>query len=410
MVEYRVSYAQNREDILIGGFFPDVAAGHYVDVGASHPDDLSVTKLFYDQGWRGINIEPIPRLADALRTARPDDITIEAAVGAEPGEATLREYSGYGLSTLNTDLMAAHAEKPTEWTTDFTDYTVAVTTLASVLAEHALPQIHFLKVDAEGTEYDVIRGNDWQRFRPELICIETEHIQRDWTGILTEAGYEEVFHDGLNAYLLATEARHRAGHFRYSDVILAKPTVVPPAAANELDAAAQLRVDNITLQGDKLALQTEKLAVQNEILALQESAAAEHAAVVELQAAAADLRGQVEVLEAAVAAETQLRAMYAARDGELTHRLATTEAMLAEIIGSRSWRMTYPMRRSIDILRARAPRRLLTHVWRRVRARRQTAAVSSASIAVPKGESPGAFLSADGKDVLDQLTRMSGDG
>lgn len=382
MVEYRVSYAQNREDLLIAGFFPDVSNGHYVDVGASHPVDLSVTKLFYDAGWTGINIEPIPALAEALRTARPNDVTVEAALGAEPGEATLREYAGYGLSTLNADLVAAHTANPTEWTTEFTDYTVRVTTLASVLAEHPLPHINFLKVDAEGTEYDVLAGNDWNRFRPELICIETEHLQRDWTGMLSEAGYDQVFHDGLNAYLLASEARHRAEHFRYSDVILAKPTVVPPAAAAELEAAAQLRGDNLALQGDKLALETEKLALQNEVLELQtekltiqEEALTEHSAFVELQAENADLRGRVEALEAALSAETELRAMYAERHAELTDRLAKTETYLAEVVGSTSWRVTYPLRRSIELARARVPRQILVRVWRRLTTRRQAAMV-----------------------------------
>ena len=35
----------------------------------------------------------------------------------------------------------------------------------------------------------------------------------DWYPMLHAAGYEQVFHDGLNAYLLAAEARHRAEHF-----------------------------------------------------------------------------------------------------------------------------------------------------------------------------------------------------
>lgn len=32
--------------------------GVYVDVGANHPDRMNNTKLFYERGWRGINIEP----------------------------------------------------------------------------------------------------------------------------------------------------------------------------------------------------------------------------------------------------------------------------------------------------------------------------------------------------------------
>jgi hypothetical protein len=60
ITNHLVSYAQNREDILLRAFFDPKEVGFYVDVGAYDPDDDSVTRLFYDRGWRGINIEPQP--------------------------------------------------------------------------------------------------------------------------------------------------------------------------------------------------------------------------------------------------------------------------------------------------------------------------------------------------------------
>ncbi len=56
-----VSYAQNGEDVVLARVFGDRRAGFYVDVGAGHPVVDSVTKHFYDLGWRGINVEPLPR-------------------------------------------------------------------------------------------------------------------------------------------------------------------------------------------------------------------------------------------------------------------------------------------------------------------------------------------------------------
>ncbi len=51
---------------------------------------------------------------------------------------------------------------------------VAATTLANIIEEHALPQIDFLKLDCEGSEYGIIYGlpaNHLIQIR--AICIET---------------------------------------------------------------------------------------------------------------------------------------------------------------------------------------------------------------------------------------------
>ena len=60
--KHRVTFAQNREDLMLDGILRTVSVGFYVDVGANHPDMDSVTKLFYEKGWSGINVEPNERL------------------------------------------------------------------------------------------------------------------------------------------------------------------------------------------------------------------------------------------------------------------------------------------------------------------------------------------------------------
>ena len=56
-----ISYAQNLEDVLLWRALGHIKNGFYIDVGANHPEWDSVTKHFYDLGWRGVNIEPMPR-------------------------------------------------------------------------------------------------------------------------------------------------------------------------------------------------------------------------------------------------------------------------------------------------------------------------------------------------------------
>lgn len=365
-MEFRVSHAQNREDFLIAAFFPDVEAGHYVDVGAGHPEELSVTKLLYDRGWSGINIEPIPELAAALRAERPRDVTLQVALAATAGEATFRQYTGWGLSTLNAEMVAEHESHPTSWTEEYTDYTVETVTLAGVLEENPLPHVHVLKLDVEGAEHDVLSGADWDAFTPDLLCIETDHIRKDWYPLLHDAGYEQVFHDGLNAYLLAADARHRAEHFKYAEVILNGPIIVTPVEAAELEAADQLRTDVAAAQHEtataRLEAETEKNALRATVAERDTTVAERDATIAELDATASDLT-------AALAAESELRALYAARHADAAARLAASDSYLTEVLGSTSWRVTYPLRRSLEILRARLPRRVLVSLWRRFRAR-----------------------------------------
>ena len=53
-----------------------VQQGFYVDVGANDPVCHSITKAFYERGWRGINIEPVQSWLSyiVLPSSRPNEI------------------------------------------------------------------------------------------------------------------------------------------------------------------------------------------------------------------------------------------------------------------------------------------------------------------------------------------------
>ena len=79
-----VSYSQNAEDIRLWRVFRTIADGFYVDVGAADPSVDSVTHLFYERGWSGINVEPSPCF-DALSEARERDVNLRIAIGESEG-------------------------------------------------------------------------------------------------------------------------------------------------------------------------------------------------------------------------------------------------------------------------------------------------------------------------------------
>jgi FkbM family methyltransferase len=206
-----VSYAQNHEDVLLNRVFPESSPGFYVDVGACHPVVHSVTKLFYERGWRGINIEPVHRIFKILNTDRQRDINLNVGISNSEGTSTFRECrTDASLSTF----CGARAEELRRLGYEIVEHRIPVTTLARVCEEYAEQTIHFLKIDVESHERQVLEGADWSRHRPRVVLVEatrpTTNIAShdEWEGILLAADYLSAFFDGLNRYYVRAEDRH----------------------------------------------------------------------------------------------------------------------------------------------------------------------------------------------------------
>ncbi len=207
-----ISFAQNREDVLINRVFPG-NAGFYIDIGASEPVAGSVTKFFSLSGWSGINVEPCPEAFHALANDRPRDINLQCAVGKESGQSILYMPQNRAMSTIipkQVDLLS-ESQKGL-----IASIPIQVRTLADICEEYVKTEIDFLKIDAEGAEEEVIRGGDWVRFRPKLLVIEATHpwssnLNCDaWDPLLIASDYLFVHFDGINRYYLRLEDRQLA--------------------------------------------------------------------------------------------------------------------------------------------------------------------------------------------------------
>ena len=211
-----ISFSQFDEDIILSALLYDVDKGFYVDVGANDPVVDSVTKYFYDQGWNGINIEPLKSIQTTLVKLRPKDINLAYGVGDKNGSALLREYINLsGHSTFDDSQKNIHDN-----TIKYREYTVPIKTLASILNEYAPDKhIHFFKIDVEGYEYQVLAGNDWKKYKPEVICIEANHVSHDWRPILINNNYQLFIEDGLNEYYVNKDYWFRTDNFAERAVI-----------------------------------------------------------------------------------------------------------------------------------------------------------------------------------------------
>lgn len=202
-----------------------VEAGRYIDVGAWDPTIDSVTRAFYERGWRGINVEPNLEKHAALAAERPADHNLACALSDHAGEHVFYDVLDTGLSTLDRD--GADQCRRDGWTV--VERTVPVTTLAAICSQYVTEQIHFLKVDVEGSEEAVLAGADFSRFRPWIVVVEatepnsTTPSFANWEPILTIANYRLIYFDGLNRYYAAQE------HF----TALAPAFLTPPNVFDE---------------------------------------------------------------------------------------------------------------------------------------------------------------------------------
>ncbi len=209
-----VSYAQNREDVLLRRALGDQPKGFYIDVGACDPVKLSITKHFYDLGWHGINIDASPVAYRTLVAGRPRDTNLNVGVSNRRGMMTFyRAVSdahggeASGLSTFVAEEVAIHRANGFV----FEELVTPVTTLADICAEHVHGPISFMSIDVEGHEREVLEGADFRRFRPRIVLIEStrpkseEATHHRWEHLLVKDDYRFGTFDGLNRYYVRSE-------------------------------------------------------------------------------------------------------------------------------------------------------------------------------------------------------------
>ncbi|WP_265555277.1 FkbM family methyltransferase [Serratia grimesii] len=212
-----ISYAQNLEDVVLWKALKNVENGFYIDVGANDPIIDSVTRSFYNLGWRGINIEPVRGHFNELVADRPQDINLNCALNESAGELEIWECDIRGWATLDKEVAQAHEADGHggEW------HNVTVRTLADVCEEFQPENIHFLKVDVEGVELSVLKGNDWDKYRPWVVVVESTfpntqiETHSEIEAFLVDKNYLFAYADGLNRFYVSAEHKECLSSLKY---------------------------------------------------------------------------------------------------------------------------------------------------------------------------------------------------
>lgn len=202
-----ISYAQNFEDVILWRALNFVSNGFYIDIGAHHPVNDSVSLAFYKNNWRGVHVEPTTYYSDLLRKFRPDEVVIQAAVSEGCKDLDFYEFRNTGLSTTNRDIANQHIDSGFK----VFKTNVPVISLNDLLERFNNIEIQWLKIDVEGGEAAVLRSWGESRVKPWVICIESTEprtsrsTHREWEDIVISKGYIFKYFDGLNRFYISDD-------------------------------------------------------------------------------------------------------------------------------------------------------------------------------------------------------------
>lgn len=186
----RAYYGQFGEDAVLQNIFRQMAwrkaskekaekiensPGFYVDIGAFAPFQHSNTYWFYRRGWRGINVDATPGSMRIFKRLRRRDINLELAVSSQEGELT---YYCWGVpNVMNTTSREAADAVVRGGGQEPQKLIIKARRLEQILDEH-LPKgqaIDFLTVDVENHNFEVIKSNNWSKFKPRMVVVEADN-------------------------------------------------------------------------------------------------------------------------------------------------------------------------------------------------------------------------------------------
>lgn len=327
-----VSYAQNFEDVMLWRALKHVENGVYIDVGAQHPQIDSVSLAFYEHGWRGVHVEPNSHYAQMLRESRPDETVIQAAVSSKGAVLKFYEIMDTGLSTCNAEIAERHRAS---------GFAVRETSAPSVTLENVFEscagrEIHWLKIDVEGFEGQVLQGWKPSKARPWIVVVEstlpsTQVESHDkWEKLILDLDYQFAYFDGLNRFYLSKK------HLELKDAFRVSPNVFDGFVLSGTSSAPFCSLLNNVLLTSQQGLGTQR---QNELSITRAHIVMQRKALTAIQTHVQWLENEWNTAKARI---DEL--------SHFSHHLQTVadslNSELQAVYASRSWRLTVPLRKT----------------------------------------------------------------
>ncbi len=211
MPDYHSQMDQDR--LLDETIFCGMREGVFVDVGAYDGVIDSNTLMFErDRGWSGICVEANPALFSSLE-ANCTAKCVNLAVGAAEGVLPFVQVTGWdtfsGLADSMDPRHLGHIPQHIrEKSGSITTIDITVTRLSKILSDHDLSEIHYLSVDTEGSEPDILSSVDFNSVMVHVATVEANYNdQRDRIESLMCPQFDLVGQHHNDLYLINRDSR-----------------------------------------------------------------------------------------------------------------------------------------------------------------------------------------------------------
>lgn len=209
------TYAQHGDDLMLLnlcellGIYPGTEPT-WLDVGCHHPTTISNTRLLYDRGYHGVNVDANSHLMLAFAGERPRDTNVCTAVGIDAGRYPFHVFhpdSGRNtLSQAEVDRVRPVMGEPLEVAM------VQVVTLNQLVDQQLgrfFPPI--LLLDVEGLDFDILNATRFDPHPPQVIVVETR-LEDTLRMVQVGAwkGYRPLVRMGENLFLVRVDLHDKA--------------------------------------------------------------------------------------------------------------------------------------------------------------------------------------------------------
>ena len=191
-----MSFSQLGQDLEVLRFYNNKSNGFFVEIGASDGISFSNTYLLEkNYQWKGICVEPLPHYFERLSTNRPNSFCTDLAVYNVSNREVVFDIAN------NFDMLSGISEcinsfHKNEVEVNKTQIIVKTITLNNLLEKYNAPSfIEYLSLDTEGSELEILKSVDFNKYTFGLIDVEHNYVEPTRTQIrelLTSNGYDYI--------------------------------------------------------------------------------------------------------------------------------------------------------------------------------------------------------------------------
>lgn len=205
-----ISKSQLQQDLLAIWITDPTNENFFVEFGAADGLEWSNTKVLEDLGWNGICAEPSKEFRHRLVENRGCKLDFRAV-----HQISGQELDFLDVGVLGTLIDYAFLDEHSSARKQSKNlYRVETVSLVDLLEFHSAPQhINFISIDTEGSEFDILKEFDFEKYTFDFLAIEHNHTgsESKIEQLLMSKGYVRVLREtsDFDCWFLNAKLAHK---------------------------------------------------------------------------------------------------------------------------------------------------------------------------------------------------------